>query len=88
MARDERERIEEAQARLDQMRGEAGGALSGREVRERHGLDPDEAEADPPLDWRPTPLNITLQLLAVAVFIGVFWFLIQAFFGGLGELFG
>ena len=85
MRHDDRET--DAQARLDQLRHEAGGALTGREVRSRAGLDPDEVEGDPPLDWRATPLNIALQLLAIALFLGVTWFIVSAFFGGFGEVF-
>lgn len=77
---------EDAQARLDQMRHEAGGALTGREVRKRHGLDPSEVNDDPPLDWSPTPLNITLQVLAVALFIAVVLFILNSFFGGFSEV--
>jgi len=79
-------RHEDAQARLDQLRHEAGGALTGREVRKRHGLDPNETMEDPPLDWRPTPLNITLQILAVALFLGVVYFIVTSFFGGFSEV--
>lgn len=77
---------EDAQARLDQLRHEGGGALTGREVRQRHGLDPRETSDDPPLDWSPTPLNITLQILAVALFILVVWFIVSSFFGGFSEV--
>jgi len=77
---------EDAQARLDQLRHEGGGALTGREVRKRHGMNPDEVNEDPPLDWSPTPLNITLQVLAVALFIGVVWFIVTSFFGGFSEV--
>lgn len=77
---------EDAQARLDQLRHEGGGALTGQEVRKRHGLDPREANEDPPLDWSPTPLNITLQVLAVALFICVVWFIVSSFFGGFSEV--
>ena len=77
---------EDAQAKLDQLRHEGGGALTGAEVRKRHGLDPREASQDPPLDWSPTPLNITLQILAVALFIGVIWFIVTSFFGGFSEV--
>jgi len=77
---------EEAQARLDQLRHEAGGALTGREVRKRHGMKPEEASDDPPLDWSPTPLNITLQILAVALFLVVVWFIVSSFFGGFSEV--
>lgn len=77
---------EDAQARLDQLRHEGGGALTGQEVRKRHGLDPREASEDPPLDWSPTPLNITLQVLAVALFLLVVWFIVSSFFGGFGEV--
>jgi len=77
---------EDAQARLDQLRHEGGGALTGQEVRKRHGLDPNEASQDPPLDWSPTPLNVTLQVLAVALFLGVVWFVITSFFGGFSEV--
>jgi len=84
MARpDDETRIRDAQARLDQMRHEAGGALTGDELRRRAGLEPEE---DPPLDWRMTPLNVTLQLLAVALFLAVVWFLVTSFFGGFSEV--
>jgi len=74
------------QARLDQLRHEGGGALTGREVRKRRGLNPNDANDDPPLDWSATPLNITLQVLAVALFIGVVWFIVTSFFGGFSEV--
>ena len=89
MARpDEEERIRDARAVLDAARHEAGGALTGREVRERAGQDPDEASGDPPLDWRMTPRNVALQALALAVFVAVVWFLVAAATGGVGDLFG
>lgn len=88
MARpDDDTRVRDAQAVLDQMRHEAGGALTGAEARQRAGLDPDEAEGDPPLDWRMTPLNVTLQLLAVAFFLFVLWFMVTTFAGGVEALF-
>lgn len=77
---------EDAQARLDQLRHEGGGALTGQELRKRQGLDPSQANEDPPLDWSPTPLNITLQVLAVALFIGVVWFIVSSFLGGFSEV--
>jgi len=88
MARpDDDTRVRDAQARLDQMRHEAGGALTGTEARERAGLNPDEAQEDPPLDWRMTPANVTLQILAVALFLFVVWFLVTTFAGGVSALF-
>ena len=84
---DEQERIRDAHATLDRARHEAGGALTGGEVRQRAGMDPREASDDPPLDWRMTPRNVALQLLALAVFVGVVWFLVTAVTGGVGELF-
>ena len=77
---------EDAQARLDQLRHEAGGALTGRELRKRRGLDPREASDDPPLDWSPTPANITIQILAVALFLAVVYFIVSSFFGGFSEV--
>ncbi len=82
---DDDTRVKDAQARLDQMRHEAGGALTGDELRQRAGLEPEE---DPPLDWSMTPLNVTLQLLAVALFLLVLWFMVTSFFGGFGEVLG
>ncbi len=82
---DDETRVRDAQARLDQMRHEAGGALTGDELRRRAGLEPAE---DPPLDWSMTPLNVTLQLLAVALFLAVLWFMVTSFFGGFGEVLG
>jgi len=88
MARpDDETRVRDAQARLDQMRHEGGGALTGAEVRKRAGLDAAEASDDPPLDWRMTPLNVTLQVLAVALFLFVLWFLVTTFASGAGALF-
>jgi len=88
MARpDDDTRVRDAQARLDQMRHEAGGALTGAEARKRAGLNPNEAQEDPPLDWRMTPANVTLQILAVALFLFVVWFLVTTFAGGVGALF-
>ena len=87
MARpDDAEQVRDAQATLDRMRHEAGGALTGREARARAGLNPEEAEDDPPLDWSMTPMNIALQAVAVAVFLAVIWFLVTSFFGGFGEV--
>ena len=80
------DREKDAQARLDQLRHESGGALTGREVRKRAGLDPNDVNEDPPLDWRATPLNIALQALAIALFLAVIWFVVTAFFGGFGEV--
>lgn len=85
--RDDEERVRQAQATLDRMRHEGGGALTGREARQRAGLDPSEASDDPPLDWSMTPLNVTLQLLAVAVFLAVVWFIVTTFFTGFAEVF-
>lgn len=78
----------DAQARLDQLRHEAGGVLTGREVRERWGIDDKEGLEDPPLDWRLTPRNIVLQLLAVVLFALVVWFLVSLALGGVAALFG
>ncbi len=82
----DKERVADAMAKLDQMRHEAGGALTGREARERAGLDPNEANEDPPLDWRMTPRNVIIQALVIALFLVVLWFLLNAFFGGFGEV--
>ncbi len=77
---------EDAQARLDQLRHEGGGALTGREVRQRHGLDPDQVNDDPPLDWSASPVNLLLQAMAVLIFIAVVWFIVSSFFGGASEV--
>ena len=82
------DRGREAHAALDQARHHAGGALSGREVRKRWGMEKLEDPEDPPLDWRLTPRNVILQLLAVALFIGVVWFFIALITDSLGALFG
>ncbi len=82
----DKERVADAMAKLDQMRHEAGGALTGREARQRAGLDPNEANEDPPLDWRMTPRNVVIQALVIALFLVVLWFLLNAFFGGFGEV--
>jgi hypothetical protein len=83
---DDEERQREAQARLDQMRHEAGGALTGEEVRARAGIESDDPPEDPPLDWRMTPMNVAIQAVVIALFLGVVWFLVTAFFGGFGEV--
>lgn len=81
----------DAQARLDQLRGEGGGALGGRELSRRLGLrrreEPVEDEDAPPLDWRMTPLNVAIQLLAIIAFVGALWFMIDLMLSGFGELF-
>ena len=41
----------------------------------------------PPLDWRVTPRNVILQLGAVALFLGVFWFLWDLMISGFAVLF-
>ncbi len=82
----DKKRVADAMAKLDQMRHEAGGALTGREARQRAGLDPNEANEDPPLDWRMTPRNVVIQALVIALFLVVLWFLLNAFFGGFGEV--
>lgn len=82
------DRTREAQAALDQTRHQAGGALSGHEVRKRWGMDKLESPDDPPLDWRLTPRNVILQLLAVALFIGIVWFFVALITDSLGALFG
>lgn len=81
-------RAEEAQAALDQIRTQAGGALSGSELKRRFGLDDDPESDAPPLDWRLTPRNVILQLLAVALFVGVIWFLVALVSDSLSVLFG
>ena len=84
------ERSAEAQAALDQLRTQAGGALSGDEVEDRlrrHGAHDKADPGEPPLDWRMTPKNILMQVLAVALFIGVVWFMISLMFDGMGSIF-
>ncbi len=81
----------EAQDRLDRLRQEAGGALSGRDVARIAGSRRDKQplvdEDAPPLDWRPTPRNIALQILAVALFLFVMWYLIDLFVSGVEAIF-
>lgn len=77
----------EAKARLHQLREEAGGALSGSELTRRFGLE-DADESAPPLDWRLTPRNVILQLLAVVLFGAVVWFLGSLAVGGVATMFG
>ncbi len=78
----------DAQALLDQLRHEAGGALTGAEARARAGLDPEEVDPDPPLDWRMTPRNILLNLLAIAVFVAAAAFLLLLVFDGWSAILG
>lgn len=82
MSKPNNDREHAAQRRLDQLRHEAGGALKGDEVRKRHGLDPGQTYADPPLDYRLTTRNILLQVLAVALFAAVLLFMFDLFFAG------
>lgn len=82
------DRSHEAQSALDQAHHHAGGALTGREVRKRWGMDALDDPKDPPLDWRLTPRNVILQLLAVALFGGVVWFFFTLISDSLGALFG
>ena len=76
------EREKQAQADLDAVLHQSGGALSGEELRARAG-DGQEAWPTPPLDTRLTFRNIVLQLAAIVLFIGVMWFMIDVFFSGL-----
>ncbi|MEM9724095.1 MAG: hypothetical protein AAF909_01370 [Pseudomonadota bacterium] len=80
------EDVARARAKLDQLREEAGMPLRGDELAARRaapdsgartGAEDDDPRADPPLDWRMTPRNVVLQLAAIALFIGVAWFLIS-----------
>lgn len=80
------ERARDAQAELDRLRHEAGGAISGVELQRRQKLDEKEVVPDPPLDWRLTPRNIILQLLGLAVFALVVWFLIELMVDSWGAL--
>lgn len=81
------ERAEEAQAALDQLRTQAGGALSGPELKRRFGIT-GEADPDaPPLDWRLTPRNVALQILAVLLFMAVVWFMVALITDNLAVLF-
>jgi len=76
----------EAQVALDQIRYQAGGALTGEEVRERWGDDAEGGLPDPELDWSLTPKNIIMQLFALIMFIGVVYFLINMLLGSWGAL--
>ena len=87
-ASDDEARSRDAQAALDQVRHQAGGALSGDDLRKRWKLNKLENPDDPPLDWRLTPRNVILQLLAVALFIGVVWFIVALVTDSLHTLFG
>lgn len=77
----------DAQAKLDQVRHEAGGAITGPEHRVREGVSAEERVEDPPLDWRLTPRNVILQALALAIFAGLVWFLYTLVSDSLGVLF-
>lgn len=77
----------EAQAVLDQVRTQAGGALSGRELRRRFDLEGEGADNSPPLDWRLTPRNILLQLGAALLFLAALGFMISLMVGGVSALF-
>ena len=47
---------------------------------------PRHADA-PPLDWRMTPRNIALQILAILAFIAVVWFMATLMFDGVASVF-
>ncbi|MEL6277460.1 MAG: hypothetical protein AAF661_14295 [Pseudomonadota bacterium] len=81
------ETSKDAQAKLDQLRHEAGGALTGPEVRKRWGMEGDGGLEDPPLDWRLTPRNVILQVAAVVLFGAVVWFIAMLAFDGVAALF-
>lgn len=66
-------RARDAQAALDALRHQAGGTLTPEEIRSRHSIEGDEQEDS--LDWRLTPMNVFLQLLAAAAFVAVVGFL-------------
>ncbi|MEO1329160.1 MAG: hypothetical protein AAFW46_05825 [Pseudomonadota bacterium] len=82
------ERATEAQAALDQLRTQAGGALSGSELKRRFGLEEGGEDDAPPLDWRLTPRNVILQLGAIALFVAAIWFLGALVTDGVSSLFG
>lgn len=83
----DREAEIEAQARLDQLRHQAGGALSGGEILRRLGRSAEEAdETAPPLDWRLTPRNIILQLGALALFVAVVGFMGWLVYSGVSNI--
>lgn len=77
----------DAQAKLDQVRHEAGGAITGAEHRMREGVTAEERVDEPPLDWRLTPRNVILQLLALAIFGAIVWFLVSLVSDSLSVLF-
>lgn len=76
----------EAQARLDQLREEAGMPRRGDELAQRGAAQTGEAD-DPPLDWRLTPRNVILQVIAVALFLGAVWLLYSIVADAVGLLF-
>ena len=81
MRKNDGEREKDAQAALDQALHQSGGALSGEELARRLGVEPDPDA--PPLDWRMTPKNVILQLLAVLLFVGAIGWVFRALFAGL-----
>ncbi len=76
----------DAQAELDRLRHESGGALTGQELRDREGLTEDDVMPVPDLDWRLTPRNIALQLLGLILFGAVVWFLVDLMVDSWGAL--
>lgn len=76
-----------AQATLDALRHEAGGALTGPELLARQGKNPRDFSDDPPLDWRLTPRNILLQGAALIVFLLVVRFLVLLVWDSLQTVF-
>lgn len=81
-------RTEDAQAELDALRHQAGGALTGSELRSRKGMAPDDSMESPPLDWRLTPTNVILQLLVIGIFMCVVGFLGWLAWDGVSAVFG
>lgn len=86
-ARPQDERQIEAQAALDQLRTQAGGALSGSEIAKRLGLGAIDDNNAPPLDWRLTPRNVILQLLAVGLFAGAVWLMATLLIDGVSAIY-
>lgn len=75
----------EARARLDQIREEAGMPRRGDELARSRG---GEDSGDPPLDWRLTPRNVILQIIAVGAFAAAIWFLFALLTDSWSAVFG
>lgn len=84
----------EAAANLRAMEQQGGvfaaapGLKPGVDVNQTDGAGHATAADPPPLDWRLTPMNVILQLGALALFGGAVWIIGSIFVDGFQAVFG